>query len=154
MNEILINHGLEILLAIVTAFLAKRGITLNRKAKALPSVIKAVEAYGNAQLKRTIKSQAAVDGVQAALHEEVQRVTEDHPVTSRFPLLGLCALGVLVSGCSTAGIARIAEQLKDDPAIVNAKVVTIYGTAHLTRIGGQTNTVSVSPDGTITVNRP
>lgn len=58
-----------------------------------------------------------------------------------------------VVGCSTSNLSKLVGQLKNDPAIVAAKVTTIYGTAQLTRVGGQTNSVNVSPDGTITINR-
>lgn len=65
----------------------------------------------------------------------------------------LALLVPIFVGCSTANLSKLVGQLKNDPAIVAAKVTSIYGTAQLTRVGGQTNSVSVSPDGTITINR-
>ena len=63
-------------------------------------------------------------------------------------------LFALCSGCS--GMAGMARELKDDPAIVAHQISTIYGTSKFVRVGGrQTNsTVSVSPDGTVTVHTP
>lgn len=61
----------------------------------------------------------------------------------------LCSL-LAFTGCSN--MPKIVRALAKDQAIVSTKVVTIYGTAQLTRVGGVTNqTVTVSPDGTITV---
>lgn len=65
----------------------------------------------------------------------------------------LAFLSLSLMGCSTANLSRLVGQLKNDPAIVAAKVTSIYGTAQLTRVGGSTNSVTVSPDGTISINR-
>ncbi len=59
-------------------------------------------------------------------------------------LLSLC-------GCSTTNITKLAKELSKDPAIISAKVSSIYGTASLVRVGVTTNRVTVSPDGTVTV---
>lgn len=62
-------------------------------------------------------------------------------------LLPLC-----VAGCSATNLTKLTNALAKDPAIVSAKVTGVYGTAQLTRVGSVTNqTVTVSPDGTITV---
>jgi len=58
--------------------------------------------------------------------------------------------GVL-SGCC-AGVGKIAEQLKDDPALVILDIRTIYGTAHLIRHGSPTNTLTIGPDSALAVN--
>lgn len=64
----------------------------------------------------------------------------------------LLALLLAATGCSTANLAKLTEALAHDPAIVSAKVSSVYGTAQLTRVGSWTNaTITVSPDGTITV---
>ena len=67
--------------------------------------------------------------------------------------LALLALLLPAVGCSTANLSKLVGQLKNDPAIVAAKVTSLYGTAQLTRVGGSTNSVTVSPDGTISINR-
>ncbi len=69
------------------------------------------------------------------------------------PCLALLLPALSLSGCATKDISRLVGQLKNDPAIVSAKITTLYGTAQMTRVGGQTNSVSVAPDGTITVNK-
>jgi len=55
----------------------------------------------------------------------------------------------LLTGCTS--MAKLAKELKGDPAIVVSKLGTVYGTHYLVRIGGTTNDVTVSPDGTVTV---
>lgn len=62
-------------------------------------------------------------------------------------LLALCA-----TGC-TPNLAKFAKELSKDPAIVNAHVQTVYGTVKFTRIGVTTNSITINPDGTVTVNR-
>lgn len=59
-------------------------------------------------------------------------------------LTGLC-------GCSTTNITKLTESLAKDPAIVVVKIGSVYGTVSLIRIGSQTNGVTVSPDGSVTV---
>lgn len=67
------------------------------------------------------------------------------------PFLALTLLSLpLLSGC--AGLSDLATQLKGDEAIVVTSINTVYGTAKLTRVGGGTNSVTVSPDGTVTIN--
>jgi hypothetical protein len=67
----------------------------------------------------------------------------------------LAAAGVLLLGTGCAGPSRLAPliaQLKEDPATVHVSVQSIYGTLKFTRVGGQTNNaVTVSPDGTVTL---
>ena len=57
------------------------------------------------------------------------------------------------SGCSSTNITKLTQALSRDPAIVSAKVATVYGTASLVRVGSTTNTVTVGPDGTVTVGK-
>jgi len=63
------------------------------------------------------------------------------------------AIAVLLCGCSTGGMAKLAAQLKNDPATVSVRITTIYGNFSLTRLAPNTNTMphTVSPDGTVTV---
>ncbi len=57
-------------------------------------------------------------------------------------------------GCSFSNLAKLSRALAKDPAIVSAKVTSIYGTAQMTRVGAWTNsTITCSPDGTITVKQ-
>lgn len=86
-----------------------------------------------------------------------------NPVNPAKPLgvVLLCFLTVtLASGCATGGtgLAGIAAQLKDDPAIlvVRGKAGTPWGEINnnFTRIGGTTNSVTIAPDGTVTINAP
>lgn len=62
-------------LAATTAVLGVIAKLKSDKAALLPAVIAGVEAAGNAEVKRSIKTQATLTGVQAQLHKEVQRVT-------------------------------------------------------------------------------
>lgn len=56
----------------------------------------------------------------------------------------------LLSGC--ASFSQVAEQLKDDPAIVSMRLGTPWGVQNFVRVGGQSNnTVTVSPDGTVKI---
>jgi hypothetical protein len=65
----------------------------------------------------------------------------------------LCAAVVgLVTGCANYG--KISEHLKGDAAIVVLQVGSPWGVQKLTRVGGQTNSVAVSPDGTVSINPP
>jgi hypothetical protein len=65
-------------------------------------------------------------------------------------LLAACCLA---AGCKPMSPHQLVRELKNDPAIIVAKVVSIYGTASLTRIGVTTNNVTITPDGTITINK-
>ncbi len=56
-------------------------------------------------------------------------------------------------GCSTRALNALAKNLKGDQAIVVGKVSSIYGTVSLVRIGGTTYSVTVAPDGTVSVNK-
>jgi len=66
--------------------------------------------------------------------------------------IALAALCCLTLSC-TPNFAKVMNSLAKDPAIVSGSVQTVYGTARFTRIGGTTNSVTVSPDGTVTVNK-
>lgn len=69
-------------------------------------------------------------------------------------ILVLTALAALpLCGCmSSAGFSKTIRELSRDPAIVSGTIQTPYGAARFVRIGGTTNSVTVSPDGTVTVN--
>jgi hypothetical protein len=61
-------------------------------------------------------------------------------------------LPLLFCGCSSTNITKLTAALAKDPAIVSSRVTTLYGTVSFVRVGGGwTNSVSVSPDGTVTV---
>lgn len=50
-------------------------------------------------------------------------------------------------------MAKVAKELKGDPAIVTFDVQNaVYGNGKIRRIGGTTNTVIIEPDGRITIN--
>lgn len=56
-------------------------------------------------------------------------------------------------GCTSSGnFAKTFKALGEDPAIVSAVLGTPWGVQRFVRIGGTTNSVMVSPDGTVTVN--
>jgi len=67
-------------------------------------------------------------------------------------LLGAVA-ALSLTGCATQNLAASLKALGEDPAIVVGKVTSVYGTFGIIRIGGTTNSVTVSPDGTVTVNK-
>ncbi len=48
---------------------------------------------------------------------------------------------------------KLVKELGKDHSIFTGTVTTIYGMGRFTRIGETTNTVTVSPDGTITINK-
>ncbi|HYG23368.1 MAG TPA: hypothetical protein VEH04_11345 [Verrucomicrobiae bacterium] len=77
----------------------------------------------------------------------------DVPIRRILSMIALASMLTLSTGCRSAGLVSLAEHLKDDPAIVSAQISSVYGTVKFTRVGGQTNSVTVSPDGTITVNK-
>lgn len=57
---------------------------------------------------------------------------------------------VLASGCYTPG--AIVRQLKDDGAIVRAKVGTPWGVQDFLRVGESSNRVTIHPDGRIEIS--
>lgn len=63
-------------------------------------------------------------------------------------LLSLSLL-IILTGCT--GQARLVKALAKDPAIVSAKIVTPWGNASLVRVGSVSNSVTVTPDGAVTV---
>lgn len=63
------------------------------------------------------------------------------------------ALGAVFTGCSSTNLEKVVMAAGNDQAIVIGKVTSVYGTASFTRIGGTTNTITVAPDGTVTVNK-
>lgn len=60
---------------------------------------------------------------------------------------------ILLCGCSSTNVTKLIGALAKDPAIVSVKISSIYGTVNFTRIGGHTNTVTVTADGTISVGK-
>lgn len=67
-----------------------------------------------------------------------------------FILTATAFVALVGAGCSS--LSSVAKQLKDDPAIVVVNVGSPWGQQKLVRIGGTTNSVAVSPDGTVTIN--
>lgn len=72
--------------------------------------------------------------------------------------IGADAAAVLLLGCSLfflsgcASAAGVARALAKDPAIVIVRMGTPWGNQQITRIGVTSNSVAVSPDGSVTVN--
>lgn len=66
----------------------------------------------------------------------------------------LVALPLLI-GCSspTKNLAAVVKELAKDPATVNIRITSIYGTVTFTRTAPSTNSMShsINPDGTVTV---
>jgi hypothetical protein len=61
----------------------------------------------------------------------------------------------LLAGCSSTNITALVGALKDDPATVSVNVSSVYGTLRFIRTNPRTNeTVTVSPDGTVTIKSP
>lgn len=54
-------------------------------------------------------------------------------------------------GC-TPNFAKSMKALGNDRAVFIGSLQTVYGTGKVVRIGETTNSVTVSPDGTVTVN--
>lgn len=53
------------------------------------------------------------------------------------------------AGC--ANTPALLRALAKDPATVSVRIGTPWGTQMFTRVGGTTNSVTVSPDGSVTV---
>lgn len=72
-------------------------------------------------------------------------------------LVGLLVIGML-SGCAHFGteLAQVNKALAGDTAtvVVNLGLTTPWGsqTVKMTRVGGQTNSVTVSPEGVVQIN--
>ncbi len=61
--------------------------------------------------------------------------------------------GALLTGCATHNLTTLSQALGKDNSVATGSVNTIYGTAKFSRanpMAGQT--VSISPDGTITIS--
>lgn len=57
----------------------------------------------------------------------------------------------LFTGCTS--MKGVAKAFKNDPAIVVVRMGTPWGNQSMTRIGGTTNSVTVSPEGNVTINQ-
>ncbi len=55
---------------------------------------------------------------------------------------------------ATGCMGHIARALKEGPSIITVEMGSPWGTQRLVRVGGQTNDVVVSANGTITVSPP
>lgn len=66
-----------------------------------------------------------------------------------------CAAAVfLCCGCSSTGMAKLAKELKGDQATISSSIQSVYGTVKFVRTNPGTNsTVTIAPDGTVTVRR-
>ncbi len=63
----------------------------------------------------------------------------------------LCAL-LFTQGCASQQAAKLATALAKDPAAFSVEVVTPWGTAKATRVGNNTNSITISP-GNADVNK-
>jgi len=69
-------------------------------------------------------------------------------------VLVLSALLIWASGCTSAGMVKLANDLAKDPATVNVAVQSPWGSLKVTRTNPGTNSlVTVTPDGTVTTER-
>lgn len=72
-----------------------------------------------------------------------------------FPLTALVL--VLGSGCISPSkdLAATVKALANDPATVNVRITTVYGTVFFTRTAPTTNSLAhtIGPDGTVTVGK-
>lgn len=70
----------------------------------------------------------------------------------KFAFAALAVALTLNTGCATNGMAKLAAQLKNDPATVTFRVTTIYGTVDFKRTNVGTNhAATITGDGSITV---
>jgi hypothetical protein len=64
---------------------------------------------------------------------------------------------VCVTGCISPNkdLAAVIKQLAADPATVNLRVTSVYGSVYFTRTAPTTNSLAhtVGPDGTVTVGK-
>lgn len=67
-------------------------------------------------------------------------------------LFSLLSILSICAGCYTPG--SVVRQLKGDAAIVILEIGTPWGVQKVRRIGGTTNSVTISPDGTVTIKPP
>lgn len=72
-------------------------------------------------------------------------------------VLPLCLLGLLwialCAGCAPMAPHKLMKEVAKDRSVLTGTVTTIYGNGRFTRIGETTNSVTVSPDGTVTINK-
>jgi hypothetical protein len=57
---------------------------------------------------------------------------------------------LLLCGCT--GFGSLSKNLAEDAAIVKLKIGSPWGLQDVLRIGGTTNTVIITPDGSVTIN--
>ena len=69
-------------------------------------------------------------------------------------ILALSVIPLLLTSACTGmnSVGALATQLKDDPAIVQFDLVSVYGTIKFKRIGSNTNSVTLDSDGTMRIN--
>jgi uncharacterized protein with ACT and thioredoxin-like domain len=71
-------------------------------------------------------------------------------------LLLACVSALVLCGCATGGsLAKVVKELKNDPATVNVRITSIYGSIFFTRTAPTTNSLPhvVGSDGTVTVGQ-
>ena len=56
--------------------------------------------------------------------------------------------------CGCAGYGNVSKNLSEDGAIVKAKIGTPWGVQDIIRVGETTNSVEITPDGSILINHP
>lgn len=65
----------------------------------------------------------------------------------------LLALTVTLTGCSSTNISKVIQELGKDDSVVVHKLGTVYGTSYFVRVGPRTNSVVISPDGTVSIGK-
>ena len=64
----------------------------------------------------------------------------------------LCA-AVLVTGCAPMSPHQLVKEMAKDRAVFTGSIASVYGTVKFTRVGETTNKVTITSDGTITINK-
>lgn len=105
---------------------------------------------------------AAATGIHSGIKNTLQGSdTTSPPVnpSGGTPRVGIVLLlvsipALFLCGCVSNQTTSLVRALSKDPATVSATIVTPWGTARLVRVGGQTNNVSVTPDGSVSISGP
>lgn len=84
----------------------------------------------------------------------VADLLDDGKINKSIAFLIFFAFLIVSTGAGCAGMGSIAHALAKDQASFVLRMGTPWGNQQITRIGGQTNSVVVSPDGSISINAP
>jgi len=63
-------------------------------------------------------------------------------------------IALICTSCAPMAPHKLVRELKTDPAVFVGTIDTVYGRARLARVGGTTNRVVISIDGTVRINDP